>query len=256
MQVVILAAGKGMRIHDVVAGLPKSLVPITEKFSCLDLTLRSLKPFRFSSKIVVTGFAAEKIRYFFTLRGFADFDLVHNPDFEKGNLYSLLAAKKRLSKKFFILNADHFYSPQTYRKIFSCDPQHITIFCDRDRSLSDDDMKVAVFQENGTIRLTMAKTLSQFQWGYVGVTCVPESRHKLYWQACDEVTTELGEKAHVEHVIKFLGEAGEPIDIVDLSGSWWTEIDTREDYIKAQRTIQNHWSELVAWMEHGDGSQV
>jgi choline kinase len=231
-------------------------VPISEKFSYLDLTLKSLAPFVLAGRIVVTGFAAKKLEDFFATRGFSGFELVHNPDFEKGNLYSLLAAKSFLSKSFFIFNADHFYAPSLYQKIFSCEPRHITIFCDRDRHLGDDDMKVALSLQNGAQRLTMAKTLQEFQWGYVGVTGIPESKHRLYWQACEAVAQEWGEKAHVEHVIKFLGERGEPIDIVDLSGSWWTEIDTPEDYQKARQSITDHWPEIVAWMESGDGSRV
>lgn len=256
MQAVILAAGKGTRLGSFTEESPKSLVPVPGGGTYLDLQLRSLGRFDLSSKIVVTGFAATKMRDFFATREWAGVELVHNADFEKGNLYSLLAAKRRLSENFFIFNADHFYAPSLYQKIFSLTAQHITIFCDRDRPLGDDDMKAAIFEENGKKRLTMAKTLKDFHWGYVGVTCVPASQQDLYWRACDVVAREWGDKAHVEHVIKYLGEQGERVDIVDLSGAWWTEIDTPEDYLRAQRMIEDHWVELVDGMGELDGSRV
>jgi choline kinase len=75
--------------------------------------------------------------------GFNDYLLIKNPEYEKGNLYSLHAALPEVKGDFFVFNADHYYSFENYQKIFSADGgDHITVFCDQDRVLQPDDMKM------------------------------------------------------------------------------------------------------------------
>lgn len=249
MQIVILAAGKGTRLSGQFGEIPKSLLPVGHGASYLDLTVKSLRQFDFTRKIVVTGYQSSQLETHFAARDDTDFEFVHNPDFEKGNLFTLLAAKSRLTEGFYLYNADHFYSPRIFQKIFSEPPQTLTLFCDLDRSLSADDMKVHLEKKSGATFLSMSKTLTQFEWGYVGVTFVPRDFQARYWQACDKVVEERGDPSHVEHVMAHLGSEGVPVNICDISGSWWTEIDTIEDYESACAVLAKHGSEITAWME-------
>ena len=95
-------------------------------------------------------------------------------------------------------------------------------------------MKVAVHEEHFS---KMSKQLKQYAHGYVGVTYVPKNKQQLYWQACIEAERDLGDKANVEHVVNVLASQGEQIQICDISGSWWLEIDTPEDLEKAKKVF-------------------
>lgn len=246
MQIVILAAGKGVRLGGRFGELPKSLVPVQDDLCYIDLIVAELEHFKFSAKTVVTGYASHKMTGHFINHGYADFDFAFNPDFAKGNLYSLLAAKSKIRDGFFVFNADHYYAPQIYNTIFSSASDAITLFCDTDRNLVHDDMKISVDKKNGREILTMSKTLTRYQWGYVGVTHVPTSKLDLYWQACARAADLYGDQAHVEQVIGLLSSEGESIRIVDVSGFWWTEIDTPEDYQKACQIIAQNQPHLLS----------
>lgn len=240
MQLVILAAGMGTRLGK--PDHPKSLVTIKDDDSYLSLQFRSFRTFPFSKIILVGGYGFDHLKEFVDGQGLSNTVLLNNTDFQKGNLYSILTAKSELTEDFFIFNADHYYPIETYQKIMATKGDLLTAFCDRDRKLTDDDMKL---QSKDGYLIEMKKTLSTFDCGYVGVTYVPSREHGNYWNACDAVSQELGDKANVEAVLNQMAANGQKIQIADISGSWWTEIDTPEDLIKAREIILKYVSPLL-----------
>lgn len=241
MQLVILAAGRGVRLGEVAENKPKSLVTV-DGVPYLELQLRAFDRFPLREKIVVGGYGIDALRGLLGDGARGDWWLVENPDFHKGNLYSLKAALPFLTDDFFLFNADHYYALPTYRKIFSTDSDRVTVFCDQDRVLTDDDMKVkssgpAKFSEGRSSVREMSKTLSEYEGGYVGVTRVPKKLLPLYLEGVEAAERELGDKANVEHVIHWMAGRGHEIRIADISGSWWTEVDTPEDLAKARAAI-------------------
>jgi len=240
MQLVILAAGRGSRLGEDHADRPKSLVSVGD-VPYLKRQLESFRHFSFSKKNLVGGYGITFLRDFLAENNFGDITLLENTEFLKGNLYSLATARFELTEDFFVFNADHFYSPETYQSILTMRSDNITIFCDKDRILTDDDMKVRLDEHSGHLA-AMSKTLSDFEAGYVGVTYVPKSAYQTYWSAFDATAARLGDKANVENVLDGLAAVGGDIRVRDISGSWWTEIDTPEDLAKARQTILSRLS--------------
>jgi choline kinase len=233
VQLVVLAAGKGARLGKVAQEQPKSLVTIAGT-PYLALQMQAFARFPFTHKFIVGGYAIQSLEAFLQAPGRTDWTLVNNPDFHKGNLYSLSAVLPQVTDGFFIFNADHYYSPATYARIFAAKPDDLTVFCDRDRKLTDDDMKVASFDSQ---LVTMAKTLAAFDCGYVGITWIPKKDLDLYRDTVAAVARDLGETANVEAVMSRLAADGEKVAIADISGSWWTEIDTPLDLANARAVI-------------------
>ena len=234
-QLVILAAGKGTRLGTNANGGPKCLMLIDEKHPYLWFQLNKLSSFTFSQKTVVGGYQIEKLKAFLNESEFNDVEILNNKDFHLGNIYSLLTAKQSISDGFTLFNADHYYSLENYKKIFSSPLSNITAYCDVDRELGGDDMKVK--SNNGTL-VSMSKELAGYDCGYVGVTSVPKDKLPVYWKACDAVIQKLGDQANVESVLNELVLAGGQINIADISGSWWTEIDSVEDLAMAKKVIR------------------
>lgn len=234
INIVILAAGRGVRLG-FKNNIPKSLVDI-EGTPYLKWELEALSQFQPERLILVGGFGLEHLQEFLKKNTFPNTILLNNMQYLKGNLYSVMTAREAIRDGFFIFNADHYYSPENYQKILSVrDAEHITVFCDHDRTLSDDDMKAFA---NGHQFKKMHKQLTEFQWGYVGVTFIPQLRQDAYWNACLKTEQRLGDHANVEAVINQMAEEGEPVDLFDISGSWWTEIDTPEDLQKTREMIK------------------
>lgn len=244
MQLVILAAGRGVRLGESAENKPKSLVSV-DGVPYLELQLRAFDRFAFDRKMIVGGYGITALRELLDASRRDDWMLVENADFHKGNLYSLKAALPFLHGDFFLFNADHYYALSTYRKIFAADSDRVTVFCDQDRILTDDDMKVKTggakrFADGNSRVQSMSKTLTDFDGGYVGVTRVPQNLLPLYLDGVAATETEFGDKANVEHVIHWMAGKGNEIRVADASGSWWTEIDTPEDLAKARSTIVNN----------------
>ena len=64
MQAVILAGGKGTRLHPLTVTIPKPLVPIDD-LPILEIVLRQLKHYGFTEIILTVGHLANLIMAFF-----------------------------------------------------------------------------------------------------------------------------------------------------------------------------------------------
>jgi choline kinase len=123
----------------------------------------------------------------------------------------------------------------------------VTAFCDRDRALGPDDMKVAL-DSSGRVRL-MAKDLARWQVGYVGMTFVPSGRVEAHVEAARRVRRRDGEKHHVESVLVELAAGGTPVVVNDVSGHGWLEIDEPHERVHADRVLR-----AEAWWPLGAGA--
>lgn len=240
MTIVILAAGKGVRLGKISQDMPKCLVEIEPGKPYLGLELAAMARYQHHRKIIVGGFAIDMLAEFLSKHPEGkNWNLVDNRDFNKGNLYSLAAARTAIGEDGFCLfNADHYYSSAHYETMLAGEKKTITAFCDRDRILVADDMKLVSSDHH---LVCMAKDLTRYDAGYIGVTSVPKSCARDYWQAFDATANKLGNTANVEAVLNELAnEKKGSVAVCDVSGSWWTEIDTEEDLERARKIISAH----------------
>ncbi|MCG5053217.1 MAG: NTP transferase domain-containing protein [Myxococcales bacterium] len=238
LDVVLMAAGLGSRLGELTRHLPKALIPVAGK-PLLAYGLgfaRLLAPRRI---IVVGGFEFEQVAD--TLEALrkgpaADLpiELVQNAAFRRGNILSFQAARPHLVGDFLILNVDHIYRP-TIAPLVAAPVTDVTGFIDTDRTLGADDMKVLRDAE-GRIQ-EIAKPLSQFDCGYVGMTRVPAEAKARYLAAVDEAIREDGEDIHVERVLARLARTSLPPHCRDISGHGWLEVDTPEERHQAEGAL-------------------
>ncbi len=243
MQAVVLAAGTGSRLKELTRELPKALVPVGGR-PLLAYALAFARAAGCDELVVVTGAFREKVESLLRrVRDLPGLRWVHNPDFLKGNLYSLGAARQELRGGFLLLNTDHIYHREIAARV-QARRGELTAFCDADRALGADDMKVRLGPDGRLAAI--AKTLTEFERGYVGMTFCPAERREDYWRAFDAVAAEHGDKAVVEQVLARLASQGVPAAIGDISGPGWLEIDTPEERARAERAIQEHPERYLA----------
>jgi CDP-L-myo-inositol myo-inositolphosphotransferase len=242
MNVVVLAAGLGSRLGTLTRDLPKALIPVAGKpllIHALSFAAR-LRPSRI---IVVGGFCFQQVKE--TLHSFragdklaAGIELVENASFRDGNLVSLLTAKPLITEGFLVMNVDHIYRP-SIAEVVAPEVRGVTAFIDTDRTLGNDDMKVERGADGRIV--SIAKTLTKFDCGYVGMSRVPTAMLGRYFEEADRALAEEGRAIHVERILGRLAKTSSKTDLAptcrDISGHGWLEVDTPDERAAAEATL-------------------
>jgi L-glutamine-phosphate cytidylyltransferase len=232
MKAVILAAGRGSRLGAFTQNTPKPLVKVAGR-PCLDYVLTALEPIA-EEIIIVTGFLGEQIDAYVAQRKNAvPVRTCANTLLEAGNLTSVAAARSALAQSAFVLtNADHLFPPHFYSDAFR-PASRVTIACERERQIADDEMKVQI---DGDKLTAISKTLPQFVGAYIGTTYVPAAASADYWQAFDTAAAHYDLKtACAEHVLGVLAQTPATAPHIRwLSNINWFEVDNAEDHARAE----------------------
>jgi choline kinase len=240
MNVVLLAAGLGSRLGTLTRDLPKALIPVAGKPLLLHAVsfAARLRPSRI---IVVGGFCfpqvkdtLEKFRAGDKAAAALPIELIENAHYRDGNLVSLLTAKPLISEGFLVMNVDHIYRP-SIAEVVAPEVSRVTAFIDTDRNLGNDDMKVER-DDRGCI-VSIAKTLTKFDCGYVGMTRVPTAFLGRYFEEADRALAEEGRAIHVERILGRLAKTDFSPTCREISGHGWLEVDTPDERAAAEAAL-------------------
>jgi L-glutamine-phosphate cytidylyltransferase len=241
VKVVLLAAGLGSRLGALTAQLPKALIPVGGR-TLLAHALAFASRLAPEEVIVVGGFGhalvtaeLQELQSRGALFGGSwPVRLVENRDFRQGNLLSLQTARPHLDGDFVLMNVDHIYRP-SIATLVAAPARDVTAFIDTDRALGDDDMKVKRDPQGRVARI--AKTLTDFDAGYVGMTAVPAGVRERYFAETDAALAAEGTTIHVERILARLADAHIPPHCRDISGHGWLEVDTPSERAAAESAL-------------------
>ena len=238
-QVMIMAAGLGSRLKDLTTAVPKALITAGDR-PLIVYALGFAHACGAQRRIVVGGFHHGDVAAV-VARAAPEAVIVENTAYRKGNLLSMRAGHGQLVEGgFLLMNTDHIYRPSIAPIVAAaCEAAErsgeITGFCDFDRTLGPDDMKVTLDATRHVAQ--MAKTLPTWDCGYVGMTYVPAAQRAAYAAASDRVLAESGDASHVEAILALLGASGAPPAIADISGHGWLEIDEPHERAHADAVL-------------------
>ncbi len=241
MQVLILAAGEGFRLSKIAGESPKSLlcvagVPIIERI------LRSIRELEIDKIHIVLGYNGDKIieRIGNSYEG-VHIQYIENPEWKKGNLYSLFVAKEFLKENFLLLMSDHLFDPRIVRHITEqkIGSDAVILAVDKCKAKHEDG-KVLV--GNGKIQ-DIGKDLKDYNCVDTGIfLCSPKIFHYAE-KALRNGSSELAEG------IKYAAEEGQArtfgINLIPLHlpkmrkdvKPYWIDIDTPKNLTKAKEII-------------------
>jgi choline kinase len=235
MNAILLAAGLGSRLGPLTRHIPKATIEVASQ----PLILRVIKFARkigIEGIIIVGGYNSQQLWEGIRTEKVIK---VENPDFKKGNLYSLASAREYLDNDFVLMNIDHLY-PTHLARIISETSEGIWAISDFDRPLYHDDMKIRI---EGDVNIdahisAISKGLDEFDGGYCGITVVRGIFRKHYLSAFDTVLSHDRKQAVVEDILAELINLSQPPKVLDISGIRWLEIDTQEDLANAERILR------------------
>jgi choline kinase len=236
MQAIIMAAGLGSRLKDLTVATPKALIEAGGR-PLIDYALAFARAAGAKRRIVVGGYCHADVAA--RVRAVSpDAVVVENHEFKKGNLISMRTGATALEPgSFLLMNTDHVYNPVIADVVArACGAaSEITAFCDFDRTLGADDMKVQL--DTSRHVAAMAKTLPTWDCGYVGMTFVPGAHRDAYFAAAERVLATKGDASHVESILVELAQAGSAPAIADISGHGWLEIDEPHERAHADTVL-------------------
>ncbi len=232
-QGVILAGGIGRRLSRITDGKPKYLInvhgrpliwyPLTalNRLGLEEIIIPVYKNFHSMLEEVLKNLFPQGLI----------FRLVDIDDYRFGNGYSLLSAVPYLAVDEFILTmADHIFDPEIIDILIRYEgdcvvaadslPFHIRI-SEATKLFSDGDNKV----------LDIGKSIKYFNYIDMGVFKFKlEPLKRLYEQEIDRTLT-------VSNIIRWMIDNGYDVRLVDLSGHYWVDIDTIDEYWDVERGI-------------------
>ncbi len=229
---VILMAGSGSRL---VAGghiLPKPLIQIAGR-AVFSYMIEALQRAGIETLHVVTGFNSEAL-----LKGLeplipAEMKLhpIHNPEWQKQNGISVLAARSHVSSPFFLTMGDHLFKPSIVDLLLSeAKPTELNVAIDRKlNSIFDleDAMKV---QTCGDRIVRIGKDLRDYDAIDTGGFVCPLSFFDYL-----ELAKRAGNCSLADGV-GAMAKDGKVLAI-DIGDAWWQDVDTPEMLAAAEKIL-------------------
>ncbi|HET9831467.1 MAG TPA: phosphocholine cytidylyltransferase family protein [Vicinamibacterales bacterium] len=229
MRAVILAAGRGGRLTEIIGEQPKCLAKVGGA-TLLDRQLDALRSCGITRIAVVTGYRAMHVR---RICG-PTVDYVHNPRFaETNSLYSLWLARELLRDGFLVMNCDVLFHHQMLHDLVTSqyeDALLVSPACD-EATYSDEEMKVRV---RGGRVVDISKTINPHEadgenvgiakFGVGGAAVLIEEMHAFVEEG---VVKDWLPAAFARFCRR------RTLHAVDHRGFPWIEIDCPQDYWRA-----------------------
>lgn len=225
----------GNRLGTITSEKPKALVRVAGR----ELILRALD---FAShpditeRIVVTGYNGSQLSEFIAKHS-PDVRTLHNPRFQDGSIITIKTALPHIRGDFLLMNVDHIYPRRILPRILGCE-NGISAVCDFDRNLGADDMKIKQGKEKKLSAIS--KTLKDYDGGYIGMTVCRHNMLNEYRCSVISAHEQHGDAASAEAALAILAEKKISINICDVSGMGWLEVDTQEDLAHAETVLRQN----------------
>jgi len=231
MKALILAAGRGTRIHSVHGDHPKCMIRCDSVGSTiLDHQIESL----FSAGVrdigIVVGYEKDQITRHVAARYFArrrHFFFIENPVFARtNNIYSFWLARKWVNGEPFIcLNADVVFDQRVLAPAIQS-TSSITMIVDPE--WRDETMKV-VTSGARVIRMSKRITQDEFSGTYIGITSFAAAiQDRLFAKVSNLIQTG-GENEFFNVAVQQLANEGVHVGFTSTRAMPWAEIDDPTD---------------------------
>lgn len=241
MKAIILAAGQSLRLRPLTNNTPKCLLKVGNKI-IIDHQIETLYNNKIRDIIVVVGFYADKlINHLKKSHPKVNFIFIKNDKYANTNpTYSLWLAKNYLKDDILYLNADVLFDPKIIKKIINHKKSSITAI---QKSVWEEE-EVNVITNNKLKVLEIGKQINKDKscGEFIGVTKLSKAFNKKLIKALDFYVTRGENKKFAADAINLaINKWGGQLFIEDISKFPSIEIDTIEDYKKAQSIASLLW---------------
>tara|TARA_B100000686_G_scaffold341974_1_gene420272 strand:+ start:5640 stop:6389 length:750 start_codon:yes stop_codon:yes gene_type:complete len=241
IKAIILSAGQGRRLLPLTKDSPKCLLSISGR-TIIEWQIDSLLTAGIEEIIVVTGFQTNLVEKLLRQR-YSDYKQIKtlfNPFFEVAdNLASCWIARSVMDCDFLLLNGDTIFDDPLLSQVLKSKSAPITLSIDYKKIYDEDDMKVQL-TNNGLVQ-HVNKTIptDQIDAESIGLIYFRSNGPVLFREAIEEALRDPTElKSWYLTIIDMLARKN-LVNVCEISGHRWCEIDYPPDLIKAQELFSN-----------------
>jgi len=231
---IILAAGDGDRLGILTTSCPKVLLPINDA-PLIRYPIEALAAAGISDIAIVVGYLGDKI--IDLVGNGSNFGVrlkyIYNSDYLGGNAISVYMAREWAQGEPVILcMGDHLIERKMIRRLLDKQILSETLCIDYTPSQHHQLAEATkVIVDSTSCIKDIGKELVFWDAIDTGIFLITES----FFQALDELIPRRGIDVEISDVIRFLISQGHSFDTCNVSGSSWTDVDTKEDLELARR---------------------
>ncbi|MCZ6633328.1 MAG: phosphocholine cytidylyltransferase family protein [bacterium] len=239
MKAIILAAGVGSRIGPLTDNCPKSLLKVGGN-PILGMMISHIQDCGINEIIFVLGYLQEQIKDYVKIN-FPDLSayFVTNDKYAETNTgFSLMLAKELIKDSGFVkFDADVVFDKEILKKLIEC--EYTNCLCiDKNINLDAEEIKVIIDGQNKVIKTSKTVDPKDAAGESIGIEKIDSETAKLLFAELKIMMKDRqNHQEYYEGAYERLIEKNVPFYALDISGLKWTEIDTKEDLITAQKIL-------------------
>ena len=237
IKAVILAAGVGSRIRPLTDNCPKSLLEIGGN-TILEIMISNIQSCGINEVVFVVGYLQEKIKDYVN-KQFPDLDahfVTNERYFETNTGYSLMLTRDWIQDSTFIkFDADVVFDKKILTKLIECEYENC-LCIDKSINLDAEEIKVIVDDQNRIVKANKTVNPQDAVGESIGIEKIDGGTARLLFAELRIMMQDIqNHQEYYEAAYERLIEKNVPFYALDISGLKWTEIDTKEDFITAEK---------------------
>ena len=241
MKAIIMAAGVGSRLRQLIGDKPKCLIE-ADGTTLISRSVSLLQERGISDICVVTGYKSDLIRH--ELQGRVQY--FHNPYFEVTNsIASLWLARDTLCDNVILMNADLYYE-EAVLDMASAQTDSVVMLSDCTR-IEDADFRFGV-RGNRILKTGNQLSDDETDCEYVGIVRIDGSFIRVFKDRLERMIERGDFRNWWEGVLYTFIDDGIDIFHRDVDGAFWTEVDHLGDYDRLTTWVSNNRA-LKSWVE-------
>ncbi len=230
MKAIIMAAGVGRRLHELNMNKPKCLITAGSE-TLIRRSVNLLTSKGIGDITVIVGYKADLIRNELN----NDVTYFENPYFQTTNsILSLWYARDILEENVLLLNGDLYYEHSILD--YAINQTNAVVMLADSTRINNADYRFG-FIGDQINRFGKHLTNQETDGEYVGIVRIDQCFIKTFKQTLEEMITAGKSNIWWEDVLYSFISKQVPIHFFDVAGTFWSEVDTLQDYNYLQNWI-------------------
>jgi choline kinase len=234
---IVLAAGFGRRLLPDTLSLPKTLLPVADDRTILDVVLHNLRLVDLDEVVLVVGHQADALRQRvpdLQERHDLRLRLVDNDRVEWNNAYSLWLAREYFAQGALLVNGDTVHPVAVEHALLRPGAgTGVRIAVDSVKTLTDEAMKVLLDDEDRVLRITKKMPVGDAHGEYIGAALIePDAATEL--ALCLEKTWQGDPGLYYEDGLQLLADRTGAVGGTHIGRLDWVEVDDHADLSRAR----------------------